>query len=82
VLPHHRGRCLHSTRRGVVEALQGPRRLNRYKIPLDPRLVAQFGAERVASLTVSFVSKMMCANHAKAVLMQRFMLYSVSASCR
>jgi len=63
------------TRRAAVEAQQGPRTLDRYQ-SLGTRLVAQFG-EKVVSLTMSLISKMMSANYAQAVLMQRFMRCSV-----
>ena len=41
--------------------------------PLDGRLVAQFGAEKVESLTMGLMRKMMGANWEQAVLMQRFL---------
>ena len=41
--------------------------------PLDGRLVAQFGAEKVESLTMGLMRKMMGASWEQAVLMQRFL---------
>jgi hypothetical protein len=41
--------------------------------PLDGRVAAQFGAEKVESLTMSLMRKMMGANWEQAVLMQRFL---------
>jgi hypothetical protein len=47
--------------------------------PLDGRLVKQFGAEKVESLTMSLIRKMMGSNWDQAVLMQRFMRYGITA---
>lgn len=47
--------------------------------PLDGRLVAQLGAEKVEAQTMSLMKKMMGANWEQAVLMQRFMRAGVIA---
>jgi hypothetical protein len=47
--------------------------------PLDGRLVAQLGVERVESLAMGLMRKMMGANWEQAVLMQRFLRDGVTA---
>lgn len=47
--------------------------------PLDGRVAAQLGVERVEALTMSLMKKMMGANWEQAVLMQRFLRDGISA---
>lgn len=47
--------------------------------PLDGRLVARLGVERVESLTMSLMRKMMGASWEQAVLMQRFLRDAITA---